>query len=161
MNERCYHPGSSSAGCTEYDKPTSIASLVTAAVVPPSGCTNAMGGRELVNGQFPREPPRERCEYLASSAAQAPGARAAPAGGSPPVRYRHRHRQDRNVMPTDEWRAVRGSSRELPELGRRVEQKQVLSLGPRLALRRPQRCGIEKAPRDAWKRPTHDDADRP
>src|SRR3989475_9651175 len=56
-------------------------------------------------------------------------------------------------MPTDEWRAVRGSSRELPELGRRVEQKQVLSLGPRLALRRPQRCGIEKAPRDAWKGP--------
>src|SRR6266436_5348404 len=47
-------------------------------------------------------------------------------------------------MPTDEWRAVRGSSREIPELGRRVEQKQVLSLGPSLALRPPQGCALRE-----------------
>src|SRR6266478_5149241 len=40
--------------------------------------------------------------------------------------------------------AVRGSSREIPELGRRVEQKQVLSLGPPLALRPPQRCALRE-----------------
>jgi len=47
-------------------------------------------------------------------------------------------------MPTDEWRAVRGSLRELRELGRRVEQKHVLSLGPPLALRPPQRCALRE-----------------
>ncbi len=41
MNERCYRAGSSGAGCTE-------------AVVAPSAWENAMPGRELVDGQFPR-----------------------------------------------------------------------------------------------------------